>query len=208
VTEPRELRGLVPAEIAAVLVLALIPLPAAMPVALPLLVVATLARYLRRRSWGEVVTGGLDRAAIGALAGATALVIALLAGTPVVEAVSRRAVEWSAFPIVRGSPHQTFVVMLVVGVGAVAAELALRGWLVERVLELSPGSPVLPVMCGSIAEALITSGDLATRLGAGLFGAGLGWMYVAGGRSVVAPVCARVTFQVGAVLLEALRVVG
>ena len=197
-----------PAEIAAVLGLALIPLPDAVPVALPLLVVATLARYLRGRSWGEVVKGGVDRAAIGAAAGAAALVIAVLAGTPIVEAVSLRSVEWSTFPIVRGSANQMFIVMLVVGVGALAAELALRGWLVERVLELSPGSPVLPIMCGSIAVALITRGDFATRLGAGLFGAGLGWMYIAGGRSVVAPVCARVTFQVTAVLLEALRVVG
>ncbi len=88
---------------------------------------------------------------------------------------------------------------------AVATELALRGWIVERVLELSPGPPVLPVLVGAIAEALVTPGDLAARLGGGLFGVGLGWIYAAGGRNLLAPICARVVFELGVVLLEALR---
>lgn len=46
------------------------------------------------------------------------------------------------------------------------------------------------------------------RLGAGLCGLGLGAMYVAGGRSVLAPVLARGVFAGGAVVLEALRVIG
>jgi hypothetical protein len=46
------------------------------------------------------------------------------------------------------------------------------------------------------------------RLGAGVFGIGLGWMYLAGGRSVAAPICARLAFSLGAVALEALRLVG
>ncbi|MBA3392500.1 MAG: hypothetical protein H0T89_07650, partial [Deltaproteobacteria bacterium] len=94
------------------------------------------------------------------------------------------------------------------GVAALAAEVALRGWLVERMLELSPGPAILPVLVGAIAEAVIMPGNLAARLGAGLFGAGLGWMYVAGGRSIVAPVVARVVFTVGAVMLESLRLIG
>jgi hypothetical protein len=91
---------------------------------------------------------------------------------------------------------------------AVASELALRGWIVERVLELSPGPPILPVLVGAIAEALVTPGDVATGTGAGVFGAGLGWIYVAAGRSVIAPICARIAFSLAAVVLEALRVIG
>jgi hypothetical protein len=79
---------------------------------------------------------------------------------------------------------------------------------VERVLELSPGAPVLPVLLGAIAEMIVMPGELAVRLGAGLCGLGLGAMYVAGGRSVLAPVLARGGFAVGAVVLEALRVIG
>jgi hypothetical protein len=76
------------------------------------------------------------------------------------------------------------------------------------VLELSPGPAVLPVLVGAIAEALVTPGDLAARIGGGVFGAGLGWLHVAAGRSVVAPICARLAFGLGAVALEALRVIG
>jgi hypothetical protein len=52
------------------------------------------------------------------------------------------------------------------------------------------------------------TGDAAARIAAGLFGAGLGWIYVAAGRSLVAPICARLAFVLGPVVLEALRIVG
>ncbi|MBA3460365.1 MAG: CPBP family intramembrane metalloprotease [Deltaproteobacteria bacterium] len=206
--EPRERRGLVPVEIALVLAIALIPWPEALPIGIPLLLAASVCRWLRGRSWAEVFTGGADHVAIGAAAGVAALALAIVLGTPVVEAMSMRGVEWSRFPIVRGSAQQMMVVLIVVSIGALAAELAFRGWLLERMLELSPGPAVLPVMCGAIAEAIVMPGDLTLRLGAGLFGAGLGWMYVAGGRSIVAPVIARVAFVSGAVVLEGLKLIG
>lgn len=207
-TEPRERRGLVPVEILGVIALALVPWPETLPVALPLVVAASLSRWLRGRSWAELITGGAEHVALGTLVGVAALATALVAGAPLVEAVSQRAVEWSVFPIVRGQAAQLAVVIVMVAITAIAAEMALRGWLVERVLELSPGSPVLPVMCGALAEALITPGDAAIRLGAGLFGAGLGALYVAGSRSLVAPVLARLTFAATAVVLESLRLIG
>jgi len=40
-----------------------------------------------------------------------------------------------------------------------------------------------------------------------VFGIGLGWIYVAGGRSVVAPICARLVFSLGALLLDGLQIV-
>jgi hypothetical protein len=206
VTEPRELRGLVPVEIVAVLACAIAPLPDVVPVALPLLVVATASRWIRGRSWAEVARG--RGAAIGFGVGIAAVAIAVVLGTPVIEATSGRAVEWSQHPIVRGNTSLMVMVILHAGVAALAAELALRGWIVERVLELSPGPPVLPVLVGAFAEAIVSPGDIAARIGAGVFGIGLGWMYVAGGRSVVAPICARVAFAVGVVVLESLRVVG
>lgn len=206
--EPRELRNLVPFEVAAVLALAIAPLPEVMPIALPLVVVATASRWARRRSWDQLLQSSAGSAGVGFAAGLAALVIALVAGTPFVELMSGRAVEWSAFPIVRGNLSQLVLVGLIVIAMAIATELALRGWIVERVLELSPGSPVLPVLVGAIAEGLVTRGDFAARVGAALFGLGLGWMYVAGGRSVIAPIGARIAFSLGAVALEALRVIG
>jgi hypothetical protein len=207
-SEPRELRGLVPFEVAAVLVLAAAPLPESVPMALPLFVVASLSRWLRGRDWGQLVGGDRRAAAVSAVAGLVALGLAVVAGTPFVELMSSRVVEWSAFPVVRGSAMQAALVALVAIAMATASELALRGWIVERVMELSPGPPILPVLVGAIAEGLIAQGDLASRIGAGVFGAGLGWIYVSSGRNVVAPICARVVFGLGAVGLEALRLIG
>lgn len=191
-----------------VLAIALIPWPQMMPIALPLVTCASISRWLRGRSFTEVLTGGSDKAVIGALAGAVGLGFALLVGTPVVEMISLRAVEWSAYPIVRGNASQMAVVIVIVTIAAIASELALRGWIVERMLELAPGPAVLPILVGAIAEAVVTPGGVSVRIGAALFGIGLGWMYVASGRSVIAPMLARVAFQVTAVVLEALRLIG
>jgi len=208
VPPPRESRNLVPFEVLAVLAIAIAPLPEQLPVALPLLVAGSASRWARGRSWADVVRGPADRAAAGALAGALALAAAVLAGAPVIEALGQRGIEWSVHPIVRGNAAVLAMVAVYVAATTVATELALRGWIVERVLELSPGPPVLPVLVGAIAEALITPGDVTARLGGACFGAGLGWMYAASGRSVLAPICARLAFELGAVLLEGLRLIG
>lgn len=199
------MRSLVPLEVAAVIAAAVVSLP--VPAAVPLLVIASLSLWLRGRSWTDVVHGPTSYAAIGAAAGVAALALALGVSTPLVEALTEQAVQWSMYPVVRGSLGTALMVAVVVGVSAVAAELVLRGWLVERVLELG-GHRVLAVLVGAIAEALISDGDLGMRLGAGVFGIGLGWMYLAAGRSIAAPICARLAFSLGAVALEALRLVG
>ncbi len=201
----REMRNLVPLEVAVVIAAAVLALP--VPAAVPLLVVASISRWLRGRSWAEVIEGPALYAAVGVAAGAAALALALAVSTPLVEAITGQAVQWSTYPVVRGSAGTAVMIALVVGVGAIAAELVLRGWLVERVLELG-GHPVLAVLVGAIAEAALAEGDLGARLGAGVFGIGVGWIYVAGGRSVVAPICARLVFTLGALALETLRLVG
>lgn len=204
----RELRQLVPFEIAAVIGLAVAPLPERIPIALPLVVAATIARWIRGRSWAELATDGTigngRRWLIGMTVGVVALAIAAVASNQGAAALSGRA-EWSEYAVVRGNSTLLVVVLVQVAVSALAAELALRGWIVERVLELAPGSPILPVIVGALAEAVVTPGDPGTRLAAGLFGAGFGWLYVAGGRNVLAPIAARIVFQGGAVLIEALQ---
>jgi hypothetical protein len=204
-------RELVPFEVAAVLGVAIawtIASPG-LPAAVPLVIAASASRYLRGGSWSELMRGGNDQLLVGAVAGGAALVVAVLVATPAVEAIADRSVEWSAFPVVRGSAVRAGTVAVLVAALSVASELAMRGWIVERVAELSRrSSRVMPVLVGAIAEAAVTSGDAATRLGAAAFGAGLSWLYFAAGRSLTAPIAARVAFQLGAVLLEAFRVVG
>ena len=200
------MRGLVPVEVAAVIAAAIVPWPEAIPVALPLIVVATLARLVRGRSWGELMRPG--GALVATVAGLAALGLAVVLGTPLVEHLTDRGVEWSRFPIVRGDAGQLVVVLLVVAATTAAIELALRGWLVERVLELSRAPAVLAILVGAVAEAALVDGGLTARLGGGVFGCGLGWIYVASGRNLAAPLCARLAFQLGAVVLEWLRLVG
>lgn len=202
-----ERRELVPFEALVVVAVAFIPF-GTLPVALPLLVVASLSLYLRGRTWSAVATFSLDRTLVGVAAGAIALTLAVFAGAPLLESFGTRAIVWTQFPVVRGSPSQAAVAIILVAVTSLSMELALRGWIVERVLELSPGGAALPVFIGALAEGLVTPGELPARIGAALFGAGLGWMYCASGRSIVAPALARITFQAGAVTLEAMQLVG
>src|SRR6185295_1780978 len=96
-----------------------------------LLVAATLVNWLRKHSWAERVRGPGLYAAIGAGAGLVALVLALLIGTPAVEGFTDQAVQWSSYPVVRGSVSTFVMVAIVVAVGALATELVLRGFVVE-----------------------------------------------------------------------------
>jgi len=205
------MRILVPVEIATVLALAFVSIadiwPERLPIVLPAFGAASLLRCARGRSWGEIAGPAAGYSKISAVVGVAALAVAVLAGTPLVEAVLDRAIVWSTYPVVRGSAHNLLVVTLIVTLVAVCAELVFHGWIVERVIELG-GARVVAVLAGAVAEALVTPGDLASRIGSGVFGLGLGWMYLAGGRSVRATVPARVVFQVGAVVLESLRVIG
>ena len=202
------MRELVVVEIAVVIVAAIAPWPDRLPAVAPLVVAAMISRALRGRGWAEVMHADGMHALVGAAAGLAALGVALLVGTPALEAALDRAIEWWRYAIVRGSGSQLVAVIVYVAAIAVIAELVLRGWLVERVLEFAPAQRVLAVLVGAIAEAVLEPGTDTARLGAFAFGLGLGWMYVAGGRSVIAPMCARVAFEVGAVILEAMRVIG
>jgi hypothetical protein len=180
-------RGLVPFEVAAVIAAAAVPLP--VPAVLPLLIVAAVSLTLR----GKSLVYGTYGAGAGALAGLAALVIAeLVTG------------GWNDYPVVRGAAAQAIAVGVLVGCTAAATEMVLRGWIVERVRELG-GAPVMAVLVGAIAEALITPGGVGVRIGAGCFGIGLGWMYIRAGMR--APLCARLVFALGAVLLAALGLV-
>ncbi len=201
----RKMRRLVPVEVAAVIAVALAPWPEAIPISLPLFVVATLARLVRGKSWGELLKA--NGALVGAIAGLAALGLSVVLGTPVVEHVTDRAVEWASYPLVRGAGAQLLAIALIVACATAAMECALRGWIVERALELRVPASVA-ILIGALVEALLVDGGVTARLGGAVFGIGLGWMYVASGRNLAAPLCARLAFQLGAVVLEWLKLVG
>src|SRR5512135_1333859 len=147
-----------------------------------LFALATVVRWLRGKSWNELARGPASTAGIAAAAGIAALAIAILAAGPLVESLLQRGVEWSQFPLVRGSATRMLGLGCAVAALAVAEELALRGGIVETVLELS-SSRVLAIAAGAAGEALLVGGDLAVRAGGAITGVALGWMYVAAGRN-------------------------
>jgi membrane protease YdiL (CAAX protease family) len=171
-----------------------------------LVLVASIVNWAHKRSWTERMRGPGVYAAIGAAAGAGALVFALFF-TPLIEGYSGQAVQWSMYPIVRGSAAGFLTVALIVAVGCLASELVFRAFLVELGHEFTKNYAVA-IVVAALAEALLAEGAPAVRLGAGVFSVGLGWMYVASGRSILAPLCARLVFSLGALVLEALRVIG
>lgn len=195
---PRELSQLAPAEVLAVLVIAVLPLGDTFPYAALLLAVAATSMLLRRRSWRElVVTGHAARStAIGVVAGAIAVAIA----TPAIGAFRVTALDWWVLPALHGDPTRIAAACGVLLATAVAMELALRGWIIVRMMELSPGPPGLPIAVAALAEALVTPGPLASRLGVALFSAGLGTLFIACGRNVLAPIVARCTFVAGSIV--------
>ncbi len=181
-------------ELLAFVAAAVVPLPGELPRALPLFAVASVVVYVRRQAWAWRVKGPAEYARIGAAVGAGALVVAVALGH-VLGAV------WTQYPLVRGNGAQLLAFATIVGASELALEFALRGWIVERVLEVYE-SRWLAILAGAGAEMVITRNPAA-----GVFGIALGALYVAGGRSIVAPACARLTFALGALLLEALRLV-
>jgi hypothetical protein len=172
-----------------------------------MLVVASIAMWLRKRSWGTVLHGPPVLVALGAAAGLVGLALAIVVGTPLVESATEQAVQWSTYPIVRGSVRTFAVVALLAGVSALVGELAVRGCLLDYLLERRV-PPAIAIGAGALIDAVIASGGVPARLGAGVFGIAMGWMFVAAGRSALPGVCARVAFAVGALALEALQIVG
>jgi CAAX prenyl protease-like protein len=205
-----ERRNVVPIEVVAVLAAAIVaawdpPPLGAVPVMLPLLVAASALRWSCGKSFAAVTHARFI--SVGALVGVIALALAVLLGTPFAQALSDRPVVWASYPLVRGNASAFLTFAVVVAAIALASELVLRGWIVERVLELG-GKPGMAVFVGAVAEALLLPGPLEARIGAFAVGLGLGQMYVAAGRNVAVPIAARVAFGLGALVLEMLRLVG
>jgi hypothetical protein len=186
----------------AVIAIAPVPLPAAC-----VLVVASVSLWARGKSWLVAAPAPPELIPIGVVCGAVALALAQWLSVPI-EIATGRMVEWTQYTIVRGSPQAFVMVAVVVGAQAIAIEMALRGWLVPRVIDLFPvGGAAIAIAVSGLAEAAITPGHLMSRLGAYAIGAGSALLFLGAGRRLAAPIACRLTFELGAVLLAALRIV-
>lgn len=205
-----ELRGdaaLLTAEIVAVIACAVLPLP--VPAQLPLGVVAVVSYALRRERWENRFGFDGFRLGLGIGTGACALVLALVAISPLLTARGAM-VAWAEHAMVRGKPDAVVMVVIVVAATAVATELVFRGFILERVRPLvgGRGATAVALAISACVEATVMGGGSARVFGAALVSVALGGLYLATGRSLVAPIAARVTFDVGVVVLEGLKMIG
>lgn len=179
-----------------------------------LLVAGSIVLALRRGRWFATRDGdgGAGWAALGGVAvGAAALGAAWLL-SPALLDVTGRAVEWTTEPMVRGSPSIATTLMLVTVAMGLAAELVFRRWLLDRVAGLARarGQP-LPValaagiLAAALIEAAVAPAGAGPRLGVALASGGLGVIYVGAGGRLAGCLTARLTFELGAVLVQALR---
>ncbi|MBK7073332.1 MAG: hypothetical protein IPH44_13615 [Myxococcales bacterium] len=179
------------------------------------LALATALRMLDGAGWwrpadrdarAEVIGGG-------ALVGALALLLALALSAPIADATAR-SVEWSTLPVVRGSALQAVTLAAVVVAVALAAELTLRRWWLEAVAAGLGRAGVgrIGAVAGGVVAAAALEAAIAPlpgdRLGVAVHGAGLGLIYVGAGRRLGASLAARVVFEVGALALQALMLIG
>jgi hypothetical protein len=159
-----------------------------------------------RDARAEVIGGG-------ALVGALALLLALALSAPIADATAR-SVEWSTLPVVRGSALQAVTLAAAAVAVALAAERALRRWWREAVAAGLGRAGVgrIGAVAGGVVAAAALEAALAPlpgdRLGVAVHGAGLGLIYVGAGRRLGASLAARVVFEVGALALQALMLIG
>jgi hypothetical protein len=197
--------ALAAAEAAALIAFAVLPLPMAPAL---LLVVASAALWARGASFAGPAGAGPEPALIGIAAGAASLLAAVAIAGPALESVVGSAIEWNRQPAARGSVQGAIAVVVLAAAGAVAAELAFRGWLAGRVAALWPrGGAPGAVLVAAVAEALVTGGSLGERVGVFAVGCGLGALWAGSGRRLAAGLACRLVFEIGAVVLVAVGVV-
>jgi hypothetical protein len=167
-----------------------------------LFALGSIDRWRRGKSWVETLPPAPGLALAGIAAGAVALALAVFLAAPFLEDVTARAIEWTDTATVRGSVLAFVTIAMLVGATAVARELVFHRWLLDRAY----AAGALPAATiAAAAEGLVTGGHVVARIGAALTGFGLALLYIGGGRRLAAAMACRLTFDLGALALVALR---
>ncbi len=147
----------------------------------------------------------------GAVIGAAALGGAWLLSPALLDATGH-AVEWTTEPTVRGSISLAAIVALVTATLALASELVFRRWLLDRIAGyvVARGEPravalVAGVLTAAVIEAAVSPTGAGFRGGVAMTSLGLGAIYVTSGGRLAASLTARLVFDVGAIIVQALR---
>jgi membrane protease YdiL (CAAX protease family) len=173
-------------------------------VLIAVLVACSLERWLRGKTWTVELTPQPRLALAGAALGAVALAIAILFAVPLYEWLTPRSIEWTQTAAVRGNVSAWLMVAILLTAQSIALELVFRRWAIERLLELRvPG--LVSAALAAVAQALAVSGSLLSRTGTLLAAFGFGLLYLGAGRRLAPAIACRVTFEIGALTLVALR---
>jgi hypothetical protein len=147
----------------------------------------------------------------GAIVGAIALAAAFLLSPRLLD-LTGHAVEWTTEPVVRGSLQLAAILALVTATLGVASELVFRRWLLDAIATYirDHGEPrsvalVAGILTAAVIEAAVSPSGEGLRLGSALTSLGLGAIYVTSGGRLAAPIAARLVFDVGAIIVQALR---
>lgn len=179
-----------------------------------LLAAASLALALRGGRWFASRDG--DRGAAwsalgGALVGGLALGAAWLVSPSLLD-ITGHAVEWTTEPVVRGSIQLAAILAVITATLGVASELVFRRWLLDHVASyiVARGEPravalVAGILTAAVIEAAVSPAGGGLRLGVAITGLGLGAMYVTAGGRLAGCLTARLVFDVGAIIVQALR---
>jgi hypothetical protein len=150
----------------------------------------------------------------GALVGALALALALVLAAPVAD-VAARSVEWSTLPVVRGSALQAVTLARGGdrrGAGRRTDAAAGGGSRRSRRPWRGAGRGPRGAAAGGVIAAAVLEAAIAplpgARLGIAVTSAGFGVLYVGAGRRLGASLAARATFELGALALQALMLIG
>lgn len=205
-----EIRGqaaLLTAEVTVILACAILSLP--VPAQVPLLVMALISFGVRGQQWSDRFESDGFRWAIGAAMGAAALALAFFVVGPALEGGTGGMVGWTRHGMVRGKADAFLMIAIMVGATAIGTELLMRAWILERIREQVPGRAglLVAVAVTAVIEAVFVGDPGWSCLGAALVSAALSGVYLASRRSLVAPIAARLTFELGALLLEAFKLV-
>jgi hypothetical protein len=188
-------------ELAAVVVAAAASLRWPLVALIVVLAAGSVSRWARGKGWVEYGRPAAPMFTVaGAGLGLVALAGAVALASPALEALTTRSVDWTQLAAVRGNASVLLVAVLVVAAQAVALELGLRRWLLERVHDLGARAHDAAVVA-AIAEGAITGGHLGTRLGAAMLGLGVGLVYVGGGRRLAPAIACRIALETGALVL-------
>lgn len=179
-----------------------------------ILAAVSVARWVRGGRWfvardGDGAAGwsALGGAAVGAGALAAAWML-----SPAVAGLADASVEWTTEPVVRGSWSLALTVAAVTLALGVAGELVFRRWLVDRVAgwvqargAVRTAALVVGVLAASAIEAAVSARG-GEPVGTFVAGVGVGTLYVGAGGRLAPCLSARLVFDLGAILLQALRV--